>query len=365
VDDEVDLVAEDEKDCFRLVRRVLSPAGAALIASPNTEATSPLIPIPTPRSALGYYELYEAVAEHFTSVRMLGQAPFVGYAVAEFSVEDPEPTIDTSLAESDAKEPDWFVVLASDRSVRLDPFALIELPKNANVETLSDRPMKLAQPSSEAVALPSSEGSGTVLVDILEAEREAALESLRQKEQVVKEERFRADLASQELAACREELALLRERCKAAEQRREDDEGRRSALEIELEEARKSPELAQMRERVQSLEASSRELVPQHERDIARLETQLRDCGREVQELRSEVDRRETLVREIVATNLAAPAEPSPGNESHSSNGHEGVIADLSARLDQLASDAAKREADLQAARWKIAQLERQLTEQR
>src|SRR6516225_9682877 len=88
--------AEDAGRLLSLARRVLSPMGAALIASPNTEASHPLIPVPRPRAALGYYELYEAVAEHFAAVRMIGQAPFVGYAVAEFSVEDPEPTIDSS-----------------------------------------------------------------------------------------------------------------------------------------------------------------------------------------------------------------------------------------------------------------------------
>ena len=122
-------LADDAGALLALVRRVLSPAGAALIASPNTEASRPLIAIPKPRAALGYYELYEAVAAHFTTVRMIGQAPFVGYAVAEFSVEDPEPTIDSSLAESEGKEPDWFWALASDRNVRLEPFALIELPR--------------------------------------------------------------------------------------------------------------------------------------------------------------------------------------------------------------------------------------------
>ncbi len=82
-----------------------------------------------------------------------------------------------------------------------------------------------------------------------------------------------------------------------------------------------------------------------------------------MQELLAEVDRRDKLVRELVATNLPS-AEP-PAAEKHPTNGQEGVIADLSARLDRLAGEAATREADLQAARWKIAQLERERPEQR
>src|SRR5258706_8534310 len=172
--------ADDAGAMLALVRRVLSPAGAALIASPNMEAKRPLISVPRPRSALGYYELYEAVAEHFTAVRMIGQAPFVGYAVAEFSVEDPEPTIDSSLAESEGKEPDWFVVLASDRTIRLDPFALIELPRTAAI--FAEAP-EAAEAPGPVEAMPASGMGGTVLVNILEAEREAALDSLRQQEQ--------------------------------------------------------------------------------------------------------------------------------------------------------------------------------------
>jgi hypothetical protein len=354
-------IASDPTVLVGLVRRVLSPSGAALIASPNADASAPLISVPEAGPALGYYELYEAVAEHFSSVRMLGQAPFVGYAVAEFSVEDPEPTIDTSLAESDGKEPDWFVVLASDRNIRLDSFALIELPKDVRLATA-------AEPRFERGSVPAPEaepaaGTGTVLVNILEAEREAALDSLRQQEQFVKEERFRADQAATELAALREELSITREKCRAAEKRANDEEAVRSALEVELERARHNPELAALRERVQKLDASSEGLAEENAREVARLEAKLRERGQENRELAAEVDRREKLAREIIATNF--PSVPTPAPDAAPSNGHEGVIADLSARLDRLAGEAATREADLQAAKWKIAQLERERTEQR
>jgi len=361
-------LADDAATLLALVRRVLSPAGAALIASPNTQASHPLIAIPKPRSALGYYELYEAVAEHFTSVRMIGQAPFVGYAVAEFSVEDPEPTIDSSLAESEGKEPDWFWALASDRNVQLEPFALIELPPDVAAD---DEQMELElRPATEA-PVESTSAEGTVLADILEAEREAAFESLRQQEQAVKEERFRAEHANRELAAAREELGLLRERCDTQRRALEDEESRRAALEIDVENARKNPELATLRERVRALEESAKGAGDENEADIARLEAQLKDRGRELQELKNEVARRDLLVRELIAANLASatddtekshPSGDSPGVPGEGANG---AIADLSARLDRLAGEAARREADLVASKWKIAQLERELLQQR
>ena len=390
-----------------LVRRVVSPLGAALIASPNADAKAPLIPVAVLQKALGYYDLYETIAAHFESVRMIGQASFVGYAVAELSVEDPEPTIDSSLAESEGKEPEWFVALASDRHVRLDPFALIELP----IRHFSSAPLRAADEdviaSSAPESGPSVAGSGTVLINILEAEREAALESLRQQEQALQAERFRADRVVQELAAAREEVDLLRERCRAMDERIGVEEARSSALENRLEEARSSAlenrleearndtELGSLRERVRVSEERVRSLenatrgagaqhAAQHEDEVTQLETQLRDRGREIQELRAEVDRREKLVRELVMTNFP----PLVGEASHigAARGENGSaetgngssdaaspppgapdarLADLSARLDRLANDAARREADLVGARWKIAQLERELMQQR
>jgi hypothetical protein len=449
----------DPAAIMALVRRVTSSLGAALIASPNIDAKAPLMRVSAAGKALGYYELYEAIATHFPSVRMIGQAPFVGYAVAELSVEDPEPTIDSSLAESEGKEPDWFLALASDRNLRLDPFALIELP----VQLFSHAPTRTA--NDEAVAssehdAPASSATGTVLINTLEAEREAALESLRQQEQSLQTERFRADRAEQGLVASREEIDLLRERLRTVEGRANEAETRRLSVETKLEKARQDPETSTLRDRLRqaeerargaeervraaeerargaeervrvaeerargaeervraaeerfhaaevsvkaaeeraraaeasahAAETASHGTIGEHEAEIAKLEAQLRERGHEIQALVTEVDRRDKLVRELVMTNFpadlkAAAHTVSSTSENGSSEkqngplegaahtsgdaglhgGGAGVVADLSARLDRLASDAARREADLVGARWRIAQLERELTQQR
>lgn len=462
----------DPAAIMTLVRRIVSPLGAALIASPNVDAKAPLMRVAAPRSALGYYELYEAIATHFASVRMIGQAPFVGYAVAELSIEDPEPTIDSSLAESEGKEPDWFLALASDRNLRLDPFALIELPVQVfSAAHGADNDVLAAAPAENAPAA----GAGTVLINILEAEREAALESLRQQEQALQGERFRADRVAQELAAAREEVDLLRERCRTFDERISDEEARRASLESKLEQSKNDPEMGALRdklrgsedrargaedrvrgaedrvrgaeeklraaeqrsqaadeklraaeqrsqaaddklrtaeqrskqaddkvrladdkvrameervraaeERAKSAEAAVQATTGEHETDISKLEAQLRERGQEIKSLRDEVDRRDKLVRELVMTNFPPPGvaisngavtsgENGSGEGSngprldHSGGGAEepSRIADLSARLDRMATDAARREADLVGARWRIAQLERELTQQR
>jgi hypothetical protein len=338
-----------------LAERVLSSSGAAIIASPNAESENPLLPIESAHAPLGYYELYDVVSSHFSSVRMLGQAPFVGYAVAEFSADDPNPTIDTSLADTEGKDADWFVALAGQRDVRLDAFALIELPMAGALGEITELPRAATAELSGS----QSETAGTVLVDVVDAEREAALEALRQQEQAAKEERFRADQATQQLGASREELALLRERCRTLQKALEDEEGRRSASEVELEKLRHNPEWATLRDRVQTLEDGSKKASEEHEREIGRLETQLRERGQQLMSLEAEVIRRDKLVRELVATAV-------PSQADGPANGHIGSgSSDLSARLDRMAGEAAQREADLVAARWRIAQLERELTQAR
>ncbi|MET0594920.1 MAG: hypothetical protein ABW133_19630, partial [Polyangiaceae bacterium] len=275
-------------------------------------------------------------------------------------------------------------------------------------------------------------------------------------------DRCRADRVAQELAAAREEVDLLRERCRTFDERISDEEARRALLETRLEQSKNDPEKGALRdklrgtedrvrgaedrvrgaedrvrgaeeklraaeqrshaadeklrqaedkirqadeklrqaddkvrsmeermraveERAKSSEVAVKATIGEHESDISKLEAQLRERGQEIQSLRDEVDRRDKLVRELVMTNFPPPGltisngavtagengsrEASNGPHVDASGG-EGAqepprIADLSARLDRMATDAARREADLVGARWRIAQLERELTQQR
>ncbi len=107
-------------------RRLVSPNGAAVFASPNPDAPG----APTKGSALSYYELFDAVSLQFADVRMLGQAPFAGYVIADFAPEgDPDVVVDTSLLERGAEEPLFFLAVASRARQRLDAYALIQVPQ--------------------------------------------------------------------------------------------------------------------------------------------------------------------------------------------------------------------------------------------
>src|SRR5690606_18451538 len=68
----------DVEFALKAMRRLLGPRGAAVIACANPEVEVPLLPVAqVPKISIDYYSLYDAVAEEFEHVRMLGQTPFV------------------------------------------------------------------------------------------------------------------------------------------------------------------------------------------------------------------------------------------------------------------------------------------------
>ncbi len=122
------LFGDDPNEVIRKARRLVSPLGVVVIASPNPEAERFLALPPAFReSAPSYYDLFDAVSLHFADVRMLGQAPFVGYAIVDFSEADPSVSVDTSLL-SEPEAPEWYIAVASDRPQTIDAYSLVAVP---------------------------------------------------------------------------------------------------------------------------------------------------------------------------------------------------------------------------------------------
>jgi hypothetical protein len=124
------LARRSPKDLLGPLERSLSRRGLALIGSRNPEVEARLIPSSIEaEQPLGYYDFYDLISQHFEEVRMLGQAAFVGYAIADFSASDASDVrLDTALLPSGAEEPEWFLALASALPVSPDPFSVIQLP---------------------------------------------------------------------------------------------------------------------------------------------------------------------------------------------------------------------------------------------
>jgi SAM-dependent methyltransferase len=120
----------DAAGLLRKLKRTLGPRGIALITTPNPDASERLLDVKQPAaSELDYYGLYDVVSQQFEHVRMLGQAPFVGYAIVDFSPDgEPEPTFDAGLLASGSEQPDYFVALAGNVPARLEDFSVVQLP---------------------------------------------------------------------------------------------------------------------------------------------------------------------------------------------------------------------------------------------
>lgn len=121
---------EDPERLLAPLGRALSRRGMALIAAQNPDVAQRLIRSGAlAEQSIGYYDFYDAVSRHFEEVRMLGQTPFIGYAIADFSATDAaDVRIDTAFLPSGAEEPEWFLALASALPVSPDAFSVIQLP---------------------------------------------------------------------------------------------------------------------------------------------------------------------------------------------------------------------------------------------
>src|ERR1041385_5234065 len=124
--------AHDAAALLKQVRRALSPRGVAFVACPSPEAKRPLVPRTgggRGGAPLGYYELYDKVAAEFAEVRMLGQTPFVGYAIVDFApTEELEVELDSGFLPNGAEEPEWFIAVAAREPVDLTAFDIVQLP---------------------------------------------------------------------------------------------------------------------------------------------------------------------------------------------------------------------------------------------
>jgi hypothetical protein len=314
---------DDAAMLLAVVRRVVGENGAALVAAAA--------------AAIDYYELFDLVASEFVDVRMIAQVPFHGVTLAELGTEDESPavSVDTQLV-GDAREPDVFVALASQRGASLDAYAIVGLPP----------------PEAPALDTQALEAAGALLAQeqLRSAAFEAEMDALRvQAAQAVE----RAVQLERELAARARQLAELSS--EVEERRAAAEAGRVAAAQVE--------ELALRADRAEQalarLEPEVARATEGHAVELAQLEAALRDRAQAIRTLEEEVARRDRMVHELVGALEERPAEPADLAGVPS----EGPPDDsaLRERLDALALDLARREGEAQAASWTIAELERRL----
>lgn len=364
---------------IRTAKRALGARGVAVVACPNPEAAFPLLratPAQGPAvTSLDYYALYDAVAAEFEHVRMLGQTPFVGYAIADFSASgEPEPALDTSFVPGGAEEPDFFLALASNQEVRLDEFAVIQLPTRRLLGSINAPAAAAPAPglASEQVALSKAHDAELARLNQwlkelesrastaderadhseteLEAER-TKLETERQAGAALKAQHerdlsaARAELKAQhekELSVARAELKAQHERELSAA-RAELSALRTQAGNLRAESSNKATELArlssELAERDRKLAEQTEKLEQGSSVELAEFERQLGERGSEVRRLEQDLRTAERTGRELVRELERRTSEQS----KHASLELERALAE--------------READLQAAAWTIESL--------
>lgn len=369
----------DLADVLRRARRLVPASGVVIVASPNPEVSRRLLSASPPASAPApsgpaseipsYYELYDLVSLQFPVVRMLGQAPFVGYTLADFAPEgEPAVTVDTSLLET-TEQPEWFIAVGSERPVDLEAYAVIQLPLDA--VTLSSGGAERAGHSEDRLALTEARAHLSLLsteleelrerhraelrdsearaqtasamsarIVELEAELEAKDARLKETQTRAGDAHVRAERLTHQITDMDEELRRQRDRATKLTKQLDDEKKARTKAEMELGMIRNRPEIAGAKDRLQDLS---------NELDAARAR---------IAELESE----QAAARRVTSAPSSPPPPPPPPPPSEPTYAPEpellGRLAELEADLSEARSALARALEELERERQRVVELE-------
>ena len=351
---------DDAEALLARARHLVGEEGAVLVAAPNRDGVDG-------PATFDYYELFDLVASQFDDVAMIAQLPFYGVALAELREEDdeaPAVTVDMQLAGSD-RTPEAFVALASQRGVRLDPYAIVELAPPSPPVAETDEAQAAKTMSAAFAVASAAEKEITDLRGRL-VEMDLGMRAAQALEGALRDRSARiAELES-----------ALGERSDQVVELAEEADRMRAAMESERLLGARVEELALRAERAERALAVSEPDVARmaevHALEMARYEEALRDRAQAMRSLEAELLRRERMVRELVdalgetaQSDTTAPTAPHPAAEG-SSPAPDALFeanARLHHKLDTLALDLARREGEAQASTWTIAELERRLAQ--
>ena len=344
----------DPSEVLRRARKLAGSAGVAVISSPNPDASRRLLALPAARgkdtAPPGYYALYDIVSLQFPVVRMLGQAPFVGYTVADFAAgPDLEVSVDTSLLQA-TEEPEHFIAIASERKVSVDAFVVVELSLSDVREAIGTTGASTAASGRvkelEAALAVHDErrrtdersaeerASAAVATAARVVELEAKLERLRDVDARASDTHVRAERLTHQIRDMEEELRRQRDRATKLTKQLDDEKKLRTKAEVELGLARGRPEIPGAKERIEQLTA---ELSSTRSRALE-LEGELSAAGVGIEELSNDRAALRARIAELelrLAAQEAAAREPNPGLLSR--------VAQLEAALER--SEAARQSA--------------------
>jgi archaellum component FlaC len=386
-------------DLSAKVRRLVGPAGVCIAATRSSAADAP-----------EYYELYDAVSLQFAHVQMLGLLPFGGLTFAELGENEGKGvSVDTQLL-GDVPLPQRFIAIAAQRDTRLDPYTIVQTDTGGASEVmLAELRMRADESNSrgtsferEAAKLRDELGRVQARAGDNDLRTERLSQNLSRLEEELEQHRARALKLTRELE---EERARSRVRIEDVERQLmgaasaiEETEAR--ALRAEAEEQRLSVLAEQAEAKALSYQRELQNQGGGYENELQRFEEVLRDRAKQIQQLEHEIVRRERIVKELLSTleelgssqaspeqlvalerqctalvrevdhqaSRAAQLEQrlSAADKALAERGR--LLAEaqvegdsLRGKLDALALETARREGDLQASFWRVAELEGEL----
>ncbi len=329
-----DLTLFDETtSALRKMRRLVGNTGVAVIACANEEASRRLLDkrSSSKPSTTDYYGLYDLVSLQFPVVRMLGQAPFVGYTLADFGASgELEVSVDTSLLET-TEEPEIFIAIASERKLSLDPFVVVELglgdvrkslgPTTAVVdpavqaaqaeaaakEAAERAAERAARDEAHRVALEEQKARAEK-AEARAADLEQKLEKLREVEARAGDTHVRAERLTHQIRDLEEELFKQRERGTKLAKQLDDEKKARTKAEVELGLSRGPKDAPGAKERIEQLTqevGSVRSRAMELEGELAAAEIGINDLVSDRADLRERVEDLERRLAE-------AKSKPNP-----------------------------------------------------
>lgn len=387
----VDEVAafSDPAQLVTRLRRALSARGVGFVCTANPDV-SPLWDTDVgsaPRSALSYYDLYDLVSTQFDEVRMVGQTPFAGYALADFSPDtENEFSIDTGFVPGGAEEPERYVAVCSHFPVSIEPFCVVQMEAASLVGRDEEPDASKAQTAAANTAELSAARAELTTERAAKSKLEQLLrdvnDELKRRDEWVQELESRATTADERADAAESALERLTAKHKSrAEEPRpvNKDAIHKDALHKEaLQKEAAQKDAAQLAELTEQLTAKNHTLLEREQQleelrhksaewkqQLAARNRQLDEAQHQLSELRRELD----LAQHAKGTSDAAREQAHAKiealqreAETLSAAGHQ--VVELQTTVTELRGQVSNLRSDLHLAGDELTRAEEQLTAQ-
>ena len=328
------------------LRRIVGPKGVVIAGAPNPICEQRIGPDPD-APAIDYYELYEILADAFPSVQMIGQAPFLGYAVSDLAAgEDSDGvSFDAGLMESGAEDIEWFMAVCGESPVEIESYSIIQVPLDTIqmggglAGELEDARREVSELGADLKDVRLEMGTRGVKIESLQKdlEHECQEAEAARARAVNVAKQFDDDRKAQQGRQIEEQIA------RQGAQNEIKEQARKAQNEIKEQARKAQDEARQARMRAESAEVARDQLVEQTRADLAELE-KLRDRQEELERALSDHQEKERDLTEQLAQ-----------SREQSSEAQEAKAA-LSALEDSAQKDRAMFEGEVVA-------LEKQLTQ--